>query len=230
MNTAHPPSEHPTTGSASSDPLSTEGVRRIAMELTAQAESGLAYCTDRFDIERFHRIGALARDLMQAVTAEDLPAYERTVASAAGYTTPKVDVRAGVFDPSGRVLLVREVSDLHRWSLPGGWCDIRESPRQAIEREVAEEAGLTVRAVHLAGVVDRELWPHTPVYDRHIYKLLFVCAPLDELDPSFTSEETSEVAWFEVDDLPELSPSRVVPEQITLLHRHWARPGPAHLD
>jgi hypothetical protein len=66
------------------------------MELTAQAESGLAYCTDRFDIERFHRIGALARDLMQTVAAEDLPAYERTVASAAGYTTPKVDVRAGV--------------------------------------------------------------------------------------------------------------------------------------
>lgn len=235
MNAAPPPSDLPSpdhlrTGQPLPDTLSTEGIRRIAMALTAQAESGLAYCTDRFDIERFHRIGALARDLMQAVAAEDLPAYAREVASAAGYTTPKVDVRAGVFDPSGRVLLVREVSDRNRWSLPGGWCDIQESPRQAIEREVAEEAGLTVRAVHLAGVLDRELWPHTPVYDRHIYKLLFVCAPLDELDPSFTSQETSEVAWFEVDGLPELSPSRVVPEQIALLHRHWARPGPAYLD
>jgi ADP-ribose pyrophosphatase YjhB (NUDIX family) len=211
-------------------PLPHDEIRRIAMELTAQAESGLAYCTDRFDIERFHRIGALARDLMQTVAAEDLPAYDRQVAATAGYTTPKLDVRAGVFDPSGRVLLVREVADRHRWTLPGGWCDILESPRQAIEREVAEEAGLPVRAAHLAGVLDRHLWPHTPVYDRHIYKLFFVCEPVGDLDTAFTSAETSEVGWFDVDDLPELSVARVLPEQIALLHEHWVRPGPAHVD
>lgn len=210
--------------------MSSDDIRRIAMELTAQAESGLAYCTDRFDIERFHRIGTLARDLMQTIAAEDLPAYDRRVAATAGYTTPKIDVRAGVFDPSGRVLLVREVSDQHRWTLPGGWCDILESPRQAIEREVAEEAGLAVRVAHLAGVLDRHLWPHTPVYDRHIYKLFFVCEPVGDLDASFTSVETSEVAWFEVDALPELSVARVLPEQIRLLREHWARPGPAHVD
>ncbi|ASU56662.1 MULTISPECIES: NUDIX hydrolase N-terminal domain-containing protein [Nocardiopsis] len=227
-----------------------ERIRRIAMELTAQSESGLAYSTNEFDIGRFHRVGALARDLMQMVAAGELPGYEREVASAAGYTTPKLDVRGGVFDPSGRVLLVREISDGHRWTLPGGWCDVLESPRQAIEREVREEAGLAVRAVHLAGVLDRHLWPHVPVYDRHIYKLLFVCAPLTDPDPAsggtgtgspafsgdgtsdraFSSAETSARAWFDVDDLPELSVSRVLPEQIALLHRHWMDPGPAHID
>lgn len=200
------------------------------MELTAQSESGLAYCTDRFDIERFHQVGALARDLMQMAVVDELPEYERDVASTAGYTTPKVDVRGGVFDPSGRVLLVREVSDGGRWSLPGGWCDILESPRQAIEREIQEEAGLPVRVSHLAGVLDRHRWPHEPVYDRHIYKLLFVCEPLAELDTAFTSVETSQVGWFDVDDLPELSIARVVTEQIVLLHQHWSAPGPAHVD
>ncbi|GAB3712692.1 NUDIX hydrolase N-terminal domain-containing protein [Nocardiopsis nanhaiensis] len=209
---------------------STEEIRRIAMELTAQSESGLAYCTDGFDIERFHRIGALARDLMQTVARDDLPAYEPDVAASAGYTTPKLDVRAGVFDPSGRVLLVREVSDRGRWTLPGGWCDILESPREAIERETKEEAGLPVRAIHLAGVLDRHRWPHVPVYDRHIYKLLFVCEPLAELDAAFTSAETSEVGWFAMEDLPELSVARVLPEQIALLHEHWSSPGPAHVD
>ncbi|MEU4283987.1 NUDIX hydrolase N-terminal domain-containing protein [Nocardiopsis dassonvillei] len=217
-----------------------ERIRRIAMELTAQSESGLAYSTNEFDIGRFHRVGALARDLMQMVAAGELPGYEREVASAAGYTTPKLDVRGGVFDPSGRVLLVREISDGHRWTLPGGWCDVLESPRQAIEREVREEAGLAVRTVHLAGVLDRHLWPHVPVYDRHIYKLLFVCAPLTDPAPAsssdgtsdraFSSAETSARAWFDVDDLPELSVSRVLPEQIALLHRHWMDPGPAHVD
>jgi ADP-ribose pyrophosphatase YjhB (NUDIX family) len=227
-----------------------ERIRRIAMELAAQSESGLAYSTNEFDIERFHRVGALARDLMQLVAAGELPGYERGVASAAGYTTPKLDVRGGVFDPSGRVLLVREISDGHRWTLPGGWCDVLESPGQAVEREVREEAGLSVRAVHLAGVLDRHLWPHVPVYDRHIYKLLFVCAPLADSDPAFitaetgvpapsaaetgapasSTAETSARAWFDVDDLPELSVSRVLPEQIALLHRHWMDPGPAHVD
>ncbi|WP_434080954.1 NUDIX domain-containing protein [Sanguibacter sp. Z1732] len=135
-----------------------------------------------------------------------------------------------MFNDGGQVLLVREVADEHRWTLPGGWCDVLESPRQAVEREVQEEAGVTVRARHLAGIVDRELWPHVPVYDRHIYKLLFVCEPLTDVDFSFASAETSEVAWFNVDRLPDLSLDRVLPGQVALLHQHWVSPGPAYLD
>lgn len=200
------------------------------MELAALAESGLAYCTDEFDIERFHRVGAIARELMQRVTSEVLPDYDRGVASVAGYTTPKLDVRGGVFDADGRVLLVRESADAGRWTLPGGWCDVLESPRAAIEREVFEEAGVRVHAIHLAGLIDRERWPHFPRYDRHIYKLLFVCEPLEQVQLSFVSNETSEIGWFPVDALPELSVARVLPEQILLLHQHWMNPGPAHTD
>ena len=87
-----------------------------------------------------------------------------------------------------------------------------------------------MRAVHLAGVLDRHRWPHVPVYDRHIYKLFFVCEPLAELDTTFTSSETDEVAWFDVDRLPDLSVARVLPEQIELLYKHWANAGPAYVD
>lgn len=208
----------------------TETVRRIGMELAALSESGLAYCRNAFDIDRFHRVGELARELRQLVSAEPQPEYDRDVASAAGYATPKIDVRAGVFDSRGRVLLVREIADHNRWTLPGGWCDILETPRRAVEREVMEEAGLAVRATHLAAVIDRDQWPHVPVYDLHLYKLFFVCEPLGMLDGDFVSVETSEVGWFDVDDLPELSVARVLPEQIALVHRFWRNPGPAYLD
>src|SRR5699024_5213261 len=104
---------------------------------------------------------------LMALRTGELPAYDPLVASIAGYTTPKLDVRAGVFDAAGRVLLVREIADDHRWTLPGGWCDVLESPRGAVEREVLEEAGLAARVTHLAAVLDRHLWPHVPVYDRH---------------------------------------------------------------
>ena len=41
-----------------------------------------------------------------------------------GYATPKIDVRAAVFDGEGRVLLVEETDG---FTLPGGWADPRES-------------------------------------------------------------------------------------------------------
>src|SRR5699024_10554667 len=204
--------------------------RRIAVELAALSESGLAYCTDQFDTERFHRVGALAREMTQHLAEEPLDEYDPQVASAAGYTTPKIDVRGGVFDQEGRVLLVREIADGNRWTLPGGWCDVLETPRQAVEREVEEEAGFAVRAVHLAAVIDREQWPHEPAYDRHIYKLFFVCKAEGVVDLSFTGDETSQVGWFSIDDLPPLSIARVLPEQIGILHQHWQEPGPALVD
>ena len=213
-----------------SDQPGADHLRRISMELTALSEAGLWYGKDQFDIERFHRVGVLARGLMDMVSAQPLPPYDRAVAAVAGYTTPKLDVRGAVFNGEGRVLLVREVLDAGRWTLPGGWCDVLDSPASAVEREVLEEAGLAVTAIHLAAVVDREKWPHHPPMDHHIHKLFFVCEPVGAVNLDYTSYETSEIGWFAVDDLPELSASRVLPEQIVLLEQHWRNPGPAHFD
>ena len=57
-------------------------------------------------------------------------------------------VGAVVHDSAGRLLLVRRGRDPHRgrWSLPGGRVEPGESPERAVEREVLEETGLTVRA------------------------------------------------------------------------------------
>ena len=57
-------------------------------------------------------------------------------------------VGAVVHDDAGRLLLVRRGQDPHRgrWSVTGGRIEAGESPEQAIEREVREETGLSVRA------------------------------------------------------------------------------------
>lgn len=205
-------------------------LRAMAMELTAISEIGLNYSEDQFDIGRFHRIGELATELIGFVTSEPPPAYDRTVAPLQGYTTPKIDVRGAVFNRDGQILLVRERLDNDRWTLPGGWCDILEGPSSAIEREVREEAGLETQAYHLAMLVDRDQWPHEPPINHHSYKLFFLCQPLSELDESFTSDETSGVGWFDVDELPELSVGRVLPEQIKILRDHWKSPSAAYFD
>lgn len=205
-------------------------IRAISMELTALSETGLTYAKDHFDIGRFERIGELAHELMALVSRQPPAEYLRDVATDDGYTTPKVDVRGAIFNDDGQVLLVRERIDHDRWTMPGGWCDILERPSSAIEREIREEAGIDAHAYHFAMLVDRDAWPHRPIYDRSIYKLFFLCEARGPVDLSFTSDETSEVAWHDVDALPELSIGRVLPEQIRMLRDQWRNPGPAHFD
>jgi ADP-ribose pyrophosphatase YjhB (NUDIX family) len=79
-----------------------------------------------------------------------------TVGTPEGGSLPGVAcVGAVVHDAAGRLLLIRRGRDPHRgrWSLPGGRVEAGESPEQAIEREVLEETGLTVRAGAPAGRV-----------------------------------------------------------------------------
>ncbi|MBC3190213.1 NUDIX domain-containing protein [Pseudonocardia sp. C8] len=62
-----------------------------------------------------------------------------------------------LFDPDGRLLLVRRANDPGRglWSVPGGRVEPGEDDHAAVVRELAEETGLTVRPGRLVGVVHR---------------------------------------------------------------------------
>ena len=91
-----------------------------------------------------------------------------------GYATPKLGVRGALFRED-RVLLVRETADEHRWTLPGGWADVNESPAEAVAREVREEFGLEVRPYKLAAVWDRARHPHGVIEPFHIWRLFFLC-------------------------------------------------------
>ncbi|HET6818557.1 MAG TPA: NUDIX hydrolase [Mycobacteriales bacterium] len=62
------------------------------------------------------------------------------------YADPKVAVGVAVFRDD-RLLLVRRVMEpgRGRWTVPGGYLDVGEDPRDAAAREVAEEASVVVR-------------------------------------------------------------------------------------
>ncbi len=78
-----------------------------------------------------------------------------------------VHVAAGVItDSQGRVLVSKRASDSHQgglWELPGGKCEPDESIRQALERELQEELGISVTAARPLIVI------------RHDYPDLCVC-------------------------------------------------------
>jgi ADP-ribose pyrophosphatase YjhB (NUDIX family) len=193
---------------------------RWSRRIHALAQNGLTYTEGVFDRERYAELNAIAAQMMAAY-GDTTPEHVLGLWSGEiGYATPKVDVRAAVFS-DGRVLLVRERAD-GRWSLPGGWADVGDSPRECVEREVLEEAGLSVRAAHLAAVHDGSRNGHPPG-PYSVYKLLFVC----ELQGGVatTSIETDDVGFFAEDELPPLSESRITAAQIALCFRHARNPG-----
>jgi ADP-ribose pyrophosphatase YjhB (NUDIX family) len=136
-----------------------------------------------------------------------------------GYATPKVDVRGAAFK-DGRVLLVKEITD-GKWTLPGGWADVNQTPAECVVREIAEESGFQARAIKLAAVYDYQRRNHVRHKDS-IYKLFFICEILG--GAARPSNETSEVAFFALDALPELSIGRSTAAQIERMFEHRADP------
>ena len=142
------------------------------------------------------------------------------VADQAGYATPKVDVRGVVFRDE-KILLVKERRD-GRWTLPGGWADVNDSPGEATVREVYEESGYSTRAIKLLACYDRHKHGHPP-FAFHIYKLFFQCELLGGKPTN--SIETEDVGWFSENEIPPLSLPRVTPEQIARFFEHHNHPN-----
>jgi len=193
-----------------------------ARRLGAIAQTGIEYANNDYDRERYAAVRSIAAHIAAAGSGADVARIEQLLASERGYATPKVDVRAAVFR-DGRVLLVKERSD-GCWTLPGGWADVGEGPRAAVEREVREESGYEVRAVRLAAVYDRSRHAHTPLM-FHVWKLFFLCE-LTGGSPR-PSIETEAVEFFAATELPPLSVGRVTAAQIARMFecaRDPARP------
>ena len=187
-------------------------------ELQAIAQTGLAFEPNGYDRERYEMLRSLASRIMAAHTAASVPRIEMLFAAEQGYATPKVDVRGAVFDAEERLLMVREVADGGRWTLPGGWADVNLTPAENVIKEVAEESGYKVKVRKLAAAWDRTRQGHSSgVFS--CCKLFYVCdvvggAP--EIGP-----ETSEVRWFPVAELPhDLSLGRVLPGQLRRMFVH----------
>ncbi len=185
-----------------------------AQRLQAIAQTGLTFAVNDFDRDRYGQIASIAAEMMAAGGMGEVDGLQKLFEQQQGYSTPKVDVR-GVVIHNDQLLLVREKLDDGRWTLPGGWADVGESPALATEREIEEEAGYTARAVKLLALYDRNKHGHTP-YIFHAYKVFFRCELLNEIQHLVANVETEETGWFseaELDAL-ELSIGRVTLKQL----------------
>ena len=186
-------------------------------QVLATAQAGLTYSKDHFDIGRFEALRAATVALIASHSDLKPDAIAEWIDLDRGYPTPKLDVRALIVDKAGNILLVQERSD-GCWTLPGGWCDVGDSPADTVVREVVEETGLTCRAVQLLALFDKLKHPHPPQLP-HAHKAFFLCEVIGG-QLLCETDETQGAGYFPIDDLPELSLHRVVEPQLRTLHAH----------
>lgn len=197
-----------------------------AKEIQAIAQTGLAYARDVYDIERYEALRGLSVDIMANYTFESKEKIRLAFAGDDGYCTPKTDIRGVIFHGE-KILLVREKLD-GKWALPGGWADIGLSPSEVAIKEIAEESGFQAEAVRLLAVLDKKFHHHPPE-PYHVYKMFIECRIVG--GSAAEGVETSGVAFFAENELPELSEERNTPEQLRTMFEFLRNPEkPVILD
>ncbi|WP_066070290.1 NUDIX hydrolase [Neobacillus soli] len=197
-----------------------------AKQLQSIAQAGLTYSNDVYDLERFESIRNISVDILAQHTDIETTVIKDLFANETGYATPKVDIRAVVFQDE-KILMVRENMD-GLWALPGGWADIGLAPSEVAVKEVAEESGFDVKATKLLAVMDMKCHPHPPS-SYHIYKLFIQCEIIGGKPKK--GIETSDVNFFAENELPPLSTARNTTSQIEMAFTYLKNPQkPIYFD
>ena len=98
-----------------------------------------------------------------------------------------------------QVLLVRNVADHDRWTLPGGGPKVNETYEQALQRELSEELRI-FPAIHDLDFIRH--YDKTEVgesYDKVCYRLDITSSDIRKMA---LSAELLQAKWFSIDHLP----------------------------
>lgn len=191
----------------------------FAIRIQSIAQAGLQYGKDKYDTERYEELRQIAAEMMSLKT--DVPTNKifDLFCNESGYQTPKIDTRAAVF-VDNKILLVHENNDT--WSLPGGWCDVDQSVASNTEKEVLEEAGLTVKSEKIIAIQD---WrKHNVVnYAYGVVKVFVLC---QLRGGKFEKNiETTEIGFFDKENLPtNLAVEKCTKEQVLMCFDSYENP------
>ena len=185
-----------------------------AKELQDLSQCALAYCKDRYDIERFKRIRDISAEMISELSDQPLEQIKATFCAGTGYQTPKMDTRSAVFR-DGKILLVQEASG--EWALPGGWIDYDQTIRTNAVKEVLEEAGILAEPLRMIALQDHNRRNKT-FFPSNICSCYVLCRYISgEFKPNL---ETVGCGFFSLDGLPvPLAESKTTREQIKLCFR-----------
>jgi len=169
------------------------------LKIQSIAKIGLTYSKDPYALTNYNEINELSKKFLEEFmdVKLDRPNYfSRDI-----YPTPNISCRTVILNNDHtKVLLVREVNS-HQYSLPGGWCDLYDSPSDTAKNECLQEAGADIDNLELVGICNRT--PFVTSASIPNYVVVFK-AHLKELHAEH-EYETDDVKFFDIDNLPEIS-------------------------
>jgi 8-oxo-dGTP pyrophosphatase MutT (NUDIX family) len=109
-----------------------------------------------------------------------------------------------VFDDRGRVLLNQRV-DSGKWALISGIPDPGEQPAEAAVREIEEETGVSAVVERVLSVFTNEPVVHVNGDHSQYIDIVLRCRAVGG-DARVNDDESLDVRWFALDELPPLGP------------------------
>ena len=180
---------------------------------------GLLYTRNMHDANAFRAVQSVAMEMLASASGESEEQIEPLRGPVFSRPTPLVVVDAAVIDDQGRMLLIQR-ADNHKWAMPGGACEVGETPAEGAARETLEESGVRCRPISLVGVFDSRLCGTTSRH--HLYQFVFLCQLVDQDNVGKASHaiEIDDMGWFPEDRLPvEIDPGHAT--RIPVAFRAW---------
>ncbi len=185
-----------------------DNLYQIADELRAVASAGLMFSESGYDQERYEQVLKLSARLVATI---ENSSFEETYAhyrDNLAHLSPLLAVEAVVVR-GGEILLIQRQDD-RLWAVPGGLIEVGESPAQAAERELWEEAGLKGKVVQLLAIYDSRVWPMRTRMQLCTAQFLIQTDEIPTIHATSEREtssltETLAVRFFPAEQLPEMS-------------------------
>ena len=163
------------------------------------AHIGKTFSTDPYALENYTELQKLSMEMLEKfmdVKFDRPDFFERNI-----YPTPNLSVRTMIVNEKDEILMVKE-SKSDTWSLPGGWCELYDSPSEAAFNEVSQEAGVDPKITRLVGILNRT--PFKASGSVPEYVIIFE-GTIDGSKFHEHTHETNDVRFFPLDKLPEIS-------------------------
>lgn len=173
-------------------------IYKFITKVQSIAKIGKIFSKDPYALENYEELEKLSHDALEAYTGEKLDRPNLFVRDI--YPTPNISCRALILNDKNELLLVKEAA-FGTWSLPGGWCDLYETPSEAIIKECRQEAGVDVKVEQLLYFADRKDFLANKCLSEYV--CCFHCTIIKDYHEH--CHEISEVKFFPLDKLPPIS-------------------------
>jgi len=112
---------------------------------------------------------------------------------------PEPAVGALIFNPEGKILLIKSHKWRDKYVIPGGHIEVGEKIEDALKREIKEETGLDIYGIAFIGfqefIHDDAFWKP----ERHFIFLDYACKT-DSSEVKLDSKEAQEYLWIKLED------------------------------